>query len=146
MEVVIDGNIEYIWKVMGGVWGGGKVNEEFSVFFNKIFGEDVVIQCWVENFLEYFEMVCVFEIKKWKICKEMIDEVLFKIFVELRMLLKLKIGFEFEEVICEIKYNGKVIVKGDKILIDLNVFREFFKKIIDSIIKYMKEIFEENFG
>lgn len=76
----------------------------------------------------------------------MIDEVLFKIFVELRMLLKLKIGFEFEEVICEIKYNGKVIVKGDKILIDLNVFREFFKKIIDSIIKYMKEIFEENFG
>lgn len=43
MEVVNDGNIEYIWKVMGGVWGGGKVNEEFSVFFNKIFGEDVVI-------------------------------------------------------------------------------------------------------
>lgn len=146
MEVVNDGNIEHIRKATGGAWGGGKVNEEFSVFLNKIFGEDVVTQCWAENPSEYLEMVRAFEIKKRKICKETTDEVPFKIPAELRMLLKLKTGFELEEVIRETKYNGKVIVKGDKILIDPNVFREFFKKTIDSIIKHMKEIFEENSG
>ena len=146
MEVVNDGNIEHMRKVTGGCWGGSRINDEFTQFIAKIFGEDIVAQCWNEHPYEFLELMRSFEIKKRKVAADTTDEVAFKLPAALRGMVKHKSGFDLEEIIRESKYNGKLVIKGDKLLFEANVFKEFFRKTMDSILKQMKEIMEEPAG
>lgn len=60
----MNGNIKEIYQVIGGFYGGIKVDEEFMFLFERFFGI-YQVKNFCENYLvEWLEMMNEFEMKK----------------------------------------------------------------------------------
>ncbi|CAG2195702.1 unnamed protein product [Mytilus edulis] len=106
--------IEHVYRVTGGAWGGNQVNKNFENFLANVFGNDVIEE-FKKNYLsQWMELKGDFELQKKT----------------------LSVADELKE-----KLDGKVKIVGDKLCIDVEIFKNFFHDCVTEIIGHINETF-----
>ncbi|XP_062582261.1 heat shock 70 kDa protein 12A-like [Saccostrea cucullata] len=141
-----DNTLEEVLPASGGPWGGKSVDDQFMKFLSELMGESVMADLKKKHMEDHLEILRTFETKKRTIkpnkegvTNMVIPHVLFE-------LCKKYHGVkDFKEVIerNELHRNNVKFGQG-KLKWENKFFRGFFKKTIDSIVKHMDELFQED--
>lgn len=146
-KVESDDSLCEIHGPSGGAWGGTKVDEAFINFLAvDLFGEDVMKSFLNDCMEDAIDLYRDFELKKRKVKLDMSEtpSMALKIPVALYELYKEKNKSELKEDIKnKEKYKGKVTCMADKMKIDSNIMKSFFKKPLEDLVEHMRDILGE---
>jgi hypothetical protein len=140
-----DNTLEEILPASGGPWGGKSVDDLFIKFLTELMGEKVMVEFKKKNMEDYLEIMRTFETKKRTIKPDKdgntnmtIPQALFKLCTQLNG------AKDFKEVIDKSElHRDNVKYAAGKLKWENKYFRGFFKRTIDSIVKHIDELFEE---
>ncbi|XP_056012657.1 heat shock 70 kDa protein 12A-like isoform X2 [Ostrea edulis] len=144
----VDSNLEKIIPASGGPWGGKSVDDVFMKFMTELMGEKVMEDFKKESMEDYLEIMRTFETKKRTIKpdKDGITNVTIPQAL-LKLCAKSNGVKDFKDVIDKHeKHRNDVKYAAGKLKWENEYFRGFFKKTIDSIVKHIDEVFEEDVG
>ncbi|XP_056012678.1 heat shock 70 kDa protein 12A-like [Ostrea edulis] len=141
-----DNTLEEILPASGGPWGGKSVDDLFIKFMTELMGEKVMKDFKKESMEDYLEIMRTFETKKRTIkpnkdgnTNMTIPQALFKLCTKSNGVKDFKDVIDKHE-----KYRNDVKYAAGKLKWENKYFRGFFKKTIDSIVKHIDELFEED--
>lgn len=140
-----DSTLEELMPASGGPWGGKSVDDAFMKFLTDLAGEKVMEKLKKESMEDYVEIIRSFETKKRTILPNKEGNTSMTIpqsyFNHSKKIHNVK---DFKDIIEKNPvFNGKVSYTAGKLKWKNEHFREFFKKTIDSIIKHIDELFQE---
>ncbi|XP_053399848.1 heat shock 70 kDa protein 12A-like [Mercenaria mercenaria] len=141
-KILSDGSLTELHKASGGAWGGTKVDQAFRRFLEKLFGSKVMKRFAEECHIDDFDLSMEFEVKKRKISFESITQITMRIPANLMVLYKEIEKRTIDDVLKKNGFEDKVAIKGDKMRIDVKIFREFFTESIESIIAHVGDILQ----
>jgi hypothetical protein len=126
-------------------WGGKSVDDAFMKFLTDLAGETVMKKMKDDNMEDYVEIIRSFETKKRTISPDKEGNTTMTIpqsfFNHSKKVHGVK---DFKDVIEKNSvYSEKVKYTAGRLKWKNEHFREFFKKTVDSIIKHIDELFEE---
>lgn len=130
----------------GGAWGGTKVDEAFIQFLGEVFGEDVMKEFLDKHMEDAIDLFREFEIRKRKVRMDMSEtpSMAIKIPVCLYELYEEKHKSKLKDDIKNnAKYKDRVTCLADKMKIDSNIMKSFFKKPLDELVEHMRDILGE---
>ncbi|KAL4230331.1 Heat shock 70 kDa protein 12A [Mactra antiquata] len=133
-----DGGLRQLHKASGGAWGGAKVDEEFFGMIIRIIGAPIFTKCIDENKADRLDMQRELETKKRSITPKTNGKVTIKIPADLLQTFESESCEDIMEAIDGSPYAGKITWKGDKMRIDAQVFKNFFKPCTDKIVEHIK--------
>ena len=139
-KITSGGKLAHAHVASGGYWGGSLVNQKFSEFLANIFTDEVFVEFISSEMSDYLYLMRNFELKKREI--QMSESRI----VTLRIPASLQETFEAvhkdQNINQKIKssFGEKVILKRDKLEIDNDIFREFFKPSVSNTIEHLKEV------
>ncbi|XP_045204834.2 heat shock 70 kDa protein 12B-like [Mercenaria mercenaria] len=145
-KVESDDSLCEIHGPSGGAWGGTKVDEAFVKFLAEIFGDEVMKSFLNDHMEDAIDMYREFEIRKRKVMLDMSEtpNMAIKIPVALYELYEDKHGRKLKEDIKKHdKYKDRVTCLADKMKIDSNIMKSFFKKPLDDLVEHMRDILGE---
>jgi molecular chaperone DnaK (HSP70) len=140
-----DNTLEELMPASGGPWGGKSVDDAFMKFLIDLAGETVMKKMKEESMEDYVEIIRSFETKKRTISPDKEGNTTMTIpqsfFNHSKKAHKVK---DFKDVIEKNPvYSEKVKYTAGKLKWKNEHFREFFKKTVNSIVKHIEELFEE---
>ncbi|KAL4230349.1 Heat shock 70 kDa protein 12A [Mactra antiquata] len=135
-----DGGLRELHKASGGAWGGTKVDEEFFGMIIRIIGGPVFTKFIDENKADHLDMQRELETKKRSITPKTNGKITIKIPVALLQTFETESGEDVMEAIDGSPYAGKITWKGDKMRIDAQIFKDFFKPCIDKIVEHINNL------
>ncbi|XP_048777351.2 heat shock 70 kDa protein 12A-like isoform X1 [Ostrea edulis] len=143
-----DSNSEKILMASWGPWGGKYVNDMFMTFLTELVGERVIKDFKEECMEGYLDMTRYFEAKKRKANSYRDGSTSIPIPMPfIHLCEKLHNVIDFREVIDKNElHRNNVKYTAGKLKWENKYFRGFFKKTIDSIVKHIDELFEEDVG
>ncbi|XP_056012673.1 heat shock 70 kDa protein 12A-like isoform X3 [Ostrea edulis] len=143
-----DSNSEKILMASWGPWGGKSVNDMFMTFLTELVGERVIKDFKEECMEGYLDMTRYFEAKKRKANSYRDGSTSIPIPMPfIHLCEKLHNVIDFREVIDKNElHRNNVKYTAGKLKWENKYFRGFFKKTIDSIVKHIDELFEEDVG
>lgn len=140
-----DRNVREFIKVMGGNWGGRRVDEEYMDFIKCLIGEIIINEFSKSVLNVFFEVFREFELIKRIINLNFDIKFSVCIFLQIgEMYEKMYQGKDLKLVKFVLIKNEKIVnilIIGDKLRMVLNNVEDLFVKLIDKIIKYFKEFF-----
>lgn len=135
--------IEHVYRVTGGAWGANQVNNNYEVFLNKVLGSDVMDEFKRKYTLQYIEMMRDFEIQKKTLSTSGEKRTVgVKLPGELKELFRNIRKIDIKRALDE-KLKDKVKVVGDKLKIDVSIFKSFFEDCVQQIIDHINRTFME---
>ncbi|XP_063441287.1 heat shock 70 kDa protein 12A-like [Mytilus trossulus] len=131
-------------KATGDDCGGTSVDKEFLQIFHDIVGKDVMESLAREEVDSYLDLCRSFETTKRN--KFDANNIRPKVtiifpFVSIDKLCKRKLDKEFETLLTESKYSQKITLKNDKLIIDSELMKSLFRKVIERTIKLIRNTF-----
>ncbi|XP_053400870.1 heat shock 70 kDa protein 12B-like [Mercenaria mercenaria] len=139
-KILSDGSLTELHKASGGAWGGTRVDQAFRMFLKKTFGSKVMKRFAEEFHIDDFDLSMEFEVKKRRISLENTSEITVRIPVNLMVLFKEETKRPINDILKRNGFDDKVTIKGDKMRIDANIFRDFFTESVESIIAHVRDI------
>ncbi|XP_045179901.2 heat shock 70 kDa protein 12B-like [Mercenaria mercenaria] len=139
-EVGDEGKLKEKHKASGGNWGGTKVDQEYHTFLQKIFGKAILKKmerCHMEDCLQ---MKCDFEVKKRLSEADLGQKVTVRIPASFQELLQNESGLTLKQSIERSCYKKNIVVSGDKMRIDFELFRGFFDISVKETTKHVSTI------
>lgn len=133
-EILPDRKIRELQAACGGSFGGTNVDSKFNQFLIKLFGNDVLTELKVKCMQDYLDLFRDFETKKRTIKPESDGRVNFRLPFLLMEIYKNTTEEDLSESIRNSSFSNTVIIRGDKMLIDAKIFKEFFKEAVDGVI------------
>jgi hypothetical protein len=135
--------IEHVYRVTGGAWGANQVNNNYEVFLNNVLGSDVMDEFKRKYTLQYIEMMRDFEIQKKTLSTSGERRTVgVKLPGELKELFRNIRKIDIKQALDE-KLKDKVKVVGDKLRIDVSIFKRFFQDCVQQIIGHINSTFME---
>ncbi|XP_048762074.1 heat shock 70 kDa protein 12A-like isoform X1 [Ostrea edulis] len=137
------GKMKSIYEVCGGPWGGTRVDEEFRQFLIKLMGADVLSEFKDECRSDYLDLMRMLEVKKRKVDLHSNHAIQIRISPVLFEILEEHTGCKISEIISQSPYASSVTCSNDKLNIDINLFRSFFRNSLHDIIYHLRGILED---
>ncbi|XP_062613904.1 heat shock 70 kDa protein 12A-like [Saccostrea cucullata] len=141
-----DNTLEEVLPASGGPWGGKSVDDAFIKFLTELAGENVMEAFKEKHMEDYLEIMRVFETKKRTIkpnkagmTNMTIPQAFFKLCADMHNVKDFKDVIEKNTM-----HKSNVKYGGGKLKWSNEYFSGFFKKTIDSIVKHIDELFDEN--
>ncbi|XP_061178351.1 heat shock 70 kDa protein 12A-like [Saccostrea echinata] len=142
-ETTQTGEMKSIYKVCGGPWGGTRVDEEFFQFLMKLFGSDVLSEFKVQCRSDYLQLLRALEITKRKVDSHSNHAIVIRIPLALFDILKEHTDCNISEIVAQSPYASYIRFSNQKMFIDANLFRSFFKNSLYDIISHLQAIFKD---
>ncbi|XP_033742695.1 heat shock 70 kDa protein 12A-like isoform X2 [Pecten maximus] len=144
-EVLEDGHLKEINEPTGGYWGGLRVNEEFTRFLQRLFGQDVLTEL-KENYPADWQAIADdFELKK---CAYDPNGVMGKITIRIPLTLveeyENTTGCSLREAISQTPFKDHLEFKQDKLRMDKAIFEKFFEESITNVVSKVEKLLREN--
>jgi len=139
-EVVPGGQVKEVHRAAGSGIGGTTVDTAFNQFLIKLFGNDVLMELKHRCMSDYLDLFRDFETKKRTIKKESDAKVSMRLPVMLLQIYEEQIGQSFSNSLSSSNYADTIRIRGDKMSIDVNIFKQFFKEVLDGIIQHTKDV------
>lgn len=130
----------------GGAWGGTTVDEKFIKFLTGMFGGDVMKLFFKHHMEDLMDLYREFEIRKRRVKVDMSETptLAIKIPVSLFELYQKMTGKSLRDVIKDDpKYKGRVTCLADKMKIDAETLKSFFKEAMENLVDHIREILAE---
>ncbi|OWF37229.1 Heat shock 70 kDa protein 12B [Mizuhopecten yessoensis] len=127
--------IREIQAASGGSYGGTNVDSKFNQFLVKLFGNDVLTELKNECMQDYLDLFRDFEIKKRTIKPTSEGRINFRLPYLLMEIYKKTTEEELTESLANSSFSKTVVVRGDKMLVDVSVCKDFFKDACEGIVK-----------
>ncbi|XP_052781652.1 heat shock 70 kDa protein 12A-like [Mya arenaria] len=144
-ELAENGSLKNIFKASGGDWGGTKVDEAYLRFLEDIIGKDSIDEFKRSYIEDYMFMSRHFEMKKREVDPLNSDKpVVFRISATLPQLVKQSKGKEIHDLINDSTFKNKVSIKADKLKVDMDVVKNFFKIQIDAIVDHVSNLLDQS--
>lgn len=135
--------IQHVYKVTGGAWGANQVNNNYEVFLNKVLGSDVMDEFKRTCISQYIEMMRDFEVQKKTLSTSGNRRTVgVKLPGELKELFGNMRKMDMKQTLDE-KLKDKVKLVGDKLKIDVPIFKRFFQDCVQPIIGHINSTFME---
>ncbi|XP_052083861.1 heat shock 70 kDa protein 12A-like [Mytilus californianus] len=133
--------IEHVYRVTGGAWGGNQVNKNFENFLAQVFGNDVMEEFKMNHLSQWMELKGDFELQKKTLSAAGTREVIgIRIGVEIVEIYKRRREKDIANELRK-RLDGKVKIIGDKLCIDVEIFKKFFHDCVTEIINHINETF-----
>ncbi|KAH3738013.1 hypothetical protein DPMN_044616 [Dreissena polymorpha] len=142
-EVCFDGKLKELYKATGGAWGGTMVDKEFWDFIAELTGKDSLHRFKKDNMEDYLDLLRDFEIKKRKTDSNSQGLVTIKLPLTLMDIVEENEGRKMKQVVQSSRYAKMVTLSGDKLRMEFNIFRSFFKQSVDNIVLHVKHLLSE---
>lgn len=143
-EVESNCRIKELYKANGGPWGGTTIDDAFTDFLGKVTGEDVLQEFISRHRDDYIDLIREFEVKKRTITPEMDQKITFKLPISLHEIFRERRGQDFRQSqMANHPLNGKLTFAGDKLRVDSETVKNFFKETCSKIVDHLREIFRQ---
>ncbi|VDI63360.1 Hypothetical predicted protein [Mytilus galloprovincialis] len=139
-EVSRGEEIDMLYKVSGGPWGGDKINEEFMKLLCNVFGDDIIQQFRDFNGPDYLDLTRQFELKKKTYNRFLKNDIVMRLPFELCDLFETYTGRKIEDAICKSKYSGKIKFKKSKLCLSPEVFEDLYADIVLNVTQEIGKI------
>lgn len=139
-----DGILEELHRPTGGPWGGDKVNEAFDQMLIKIVGASCFkrFKDYCKN--DYLDMRRDMEAKKRSIKPEFNSIISIKIPCRFMDTFREETDENIEDVIQQMQYSNKVTLLTDKLRIEADLFKNFFREPVDMIVEHLRQLMTED--
>ncbi|XP_021375611.1 heat shock 70 kDa protein 12A-like [Mizuhopecten yessoensis] len=127
-EVAEDGRLMEVRQASGGPWGGTSVDDTFYDFVVKKFGKDFIEQFRIERASEWMKLSCEFETQKRKLK------------YDTNYNIKIEIP---QRLIAESNLKVTDIQSYNKLSIENDEFKNFFRPSTDDIVTHIQSILSE---
>lgn len=138
-----DGGLKELHKASGGAWGGTKVDEEFYSLLIRLIGGPIYKKFMDENKSDHLDLQRELETKKRTITPKSNGKITIKVPFVIAQTYKEESGEDIKEAIEGSPYQGKISWSGDKLRIDAQVFKNFFKPCSDKIVSHIKDLLQQ---
>lgn len=144
-EVQQNGHLHEIEQASGGNWGGTSVDEAFKSALAEITTEEMIASYSHKYPSDFIELFRNFEIIKRR-CEKGDD--LSSVYTSLRLPFSFfeecleTFGTDLTTLISNSKFKDKIIVKRDRMKMQLKSFKSFFQPACNEIIKHVKGLFQ----
>ncbi|XP_060594731.1 heat shock 70 kDa protein 12A-like [Ruditapes philippinarum] len=142
-EVMEDAKLKELHKASGGAWGGTKVDEAFRQFIIKLVGGPVVKKFQEKHMEDYLEIFRDFEIKKRDIGPSRSGKITIRMPISLMELFEQYTDETLKEAIPQTIFANQISITGDKMRVDVSVFKKFFQEPVDSVIEHVGNLLRE---
>jgi hypothetical protein len=140
-EVLHDNNLRELHKASGGAWGGTKVDEQFLQMIVKVVGDKVMQKFKCESKSDELDLLQEFEMKKHVIRPNLNRKICFRIPIALLNAFKEEYHEELTKSIKETYLaNSMNLVKGGKLMVNMDMLGKLFSTVSDSIINHLQDI------
>ncbi|OPL32799.1 hypothetical protein AM593_05223, partial [Mytilus galloprovincialis] len=142
-QVAEDGTLKELHSASGGAWGGIKVDQAFEQLLIDIVEEDVYAEFQKRNASDYFDMGREFEVKKRTVKEGMSKHTYIKLpsaLIETYTVLK---GKTLKEAIEQSMYVNRVSQTADKLKIDSELLKGFFRDPLEHLVEHIREILNQ---
>lgn len=140
-EVQTNGTLKELHTASGGAWGGTRVDEAYRQFIIKLLSAPVLYAFREQHMDDYVEMFEDFEVKKRTLDPAQTDKVTVRIPVSLVQLYEDKTGESFKESIKNATFSRHLHWAGNRLRLDMELVKGFFKDAVNSILKHLRELF-----
>ena len=139
-----DGRMKELYKANGGPWGGTNIDDAFTDFLCKVTGEDVLQEFINKHRDDYIDLLREFEVKKRTITPEMDQKITFKLPIALHEIFRELRGQDFRQSqMANHPLHGKLTFAGDKLRVDSETVKHFFKETCGKIVDHLHDIFRQ---
>lgn len=143
-EKLSDGCLKELCRATGGKCGGTYVDLEYIQMLISILGESLIEIFKRENPDSYLDLIREFETKKRTI-KSSSDIKKVNMVIPMTVVNKLcktHINKDFKSALASSQFSDSIVIRGDKVRIDTDVFKKLFDKTIENILELIQEIFK----
>ena len=143
-EVERDGRMKELYKANGGPWGGTNIDDAFTDFLGAVTGSDVLKEFINKHRDDYIDLLREFEVKKRTITPEMDQKITFKLPITLHEIFREMRGQDFRQSqLMNQDLQGKLTFAGDKLRVESETVKEFFKDTCHRIVEHLHDIFRQ---
>lgn len=139
-EIGERGRLQERHRPSGGHWGGTRVDQEFHKFLEEVFGDGIIDEMRNKHMEEFLEICSEFEVKKRLTKPEMGEKVTVRIPTAFGEVVESLHGSTLRDAIKTSPYMDKISLASDKLRIEYDVFKGFFKFAVDETVKKVSEI------
>lgn len=136
------GEIDMLYKVSGGPWGGDRLNEEFLRMLSTILGEETMAQFKDFNGPDYLDLCRQFEVKKKTYSRSSQHDVVIRMPFELCDLYETYSEDTIVNAIKRSPYHDKIKFKRSKLHLSPGVFEEFYREITQNLLNEIRKILD----
>lgn len=138
----MDGNrLKELCRASGGSCGGTAVDAEYFQMFTNILGKRIIQSLKQEKPEAYLDLQRTFETVKRTVTSSKSGKVNMSLpYLTLDELCREHVGKDLKTTLSTSKYGDAVSIGGDKIRIDADLFKTFFRKTIKDIISLLQEV------
>jgi hypothetical protein len=141
-ETTSTGKMKSIHKVCGGPWGGTRIDEEFKQFLIELVGADVLKKFRDECRSDCLDLMRAVELKKRKVDFHSNHAIQIRISPGFFELVDEHTRCNISEIISKSPFARSVTCLNDRLNIDINLFRSFFRNAMHDIINHLRDILE----
>ncbi|XP_060065831.1 heat shock 70 kDa protein 12B-like [Ylistrum balloti] len=141
-EIISSGKIREIQAASGGSFGGTNVDSKFNQFLVKLFGNDVLTELKAKCMQDYLDLFRDFETKKRTLKPNSEGRMVFRIPFLLMQIFKATTDEELDKSLLNSPFSDTVSIRGDKILVDILICKEFFREACDGITESAEQALE----
>ncbi|KAL4230693.1 Heat shock 70 kDa protein 12A [Mactra antiquata] len=142
-EVMANNKLKELHKASGGAWGGTKVDDAFRQFLIKLVGGPVMKKFQNKHMDDYLDIFRDFEIKKRDIGPSKADRVTFRLPSALSSTFKDHTGETLLDIIPQTSFSDQLSLTGDKLRVDIDLVKRFFKDPVDNITDHVENLLKE---
>lgn len=144
-EKLAGGNLKELYKASGGAWGGTAVDQQYILLLTRIVGGPVMHRFRTEATAEYLDMMREFEVTKRNIKPKGRTSVNIRLCAKLNEICEQ----ENDETVASIvsspnfPFKGKIRNVADKLILNVEIMQELFKKVTDHIIDHVQHLLQD---
>jgi len=120
------------------------VDNAFYQFLVKLLGNDILVELKDQSMYDYLEMFRDFEIKKRTIKPESENKVTMRLPAKILEIYESQVGQSLSKSILSSAFSSTVQIRGDKMQIHANVFKQFFQEAVDGIVEHTRQVLSES--
>ncbi|CAG2206557.1 unnamed protein product [Mytilus edulis] len=141
-EKLSDGCLKELCRATGGDCGGTCVDLEYIQVLIKIVGAPLIELMKRENPESYLDFLREFETAKRNKPTGNKKVNMIVPFTTLNTLCRTHLKEDFKTAIASSPFSDSIVIRGDKIRIDVNVFKKMFAKTVENILALIQDIFQ----
>lgn len=143
-SVHADGTLSEIAKASGGAWGGTQVDRAFLAFLEQIVGQRCLEEFRENNTADFLDLMREFEAKKRTVSMKSAGTITMRIPASFVAGFKALNRKELNDHLSSTIYDGQVQFKRDKIQVNSEVFKQFFRDSTSNTVAHVGEILAAN--
>lgn len=139
-----DGRLSEIAKASGGAWGGTQVDDAFLKFLAEMFGIEAVHQFQDQHTGDFLDMMRDFEVKKRAVSKDKDGNIIIRMPAAFGETYKDIYKTPITRHSFKKPFVQTVQVKRDKLIISVEIFKDFFQTSVTNTINHVQRILAQS--